>query len=122
MTPKITRTAPIFRIFDVGLARAHYVDWLGFKWNGEHRFGPDYPLYAFLQLGDLHLHLSEHYGDSTPGSAVMAHIHDIAAWHANLPFNPRMRPGIVKQPWGQEVTTIDPFGNRLIFLEQSTNG
>ena len=26
------------------------------------------------------------------------------------------RPGIVKQPWGDEMTVHDPFGNRIRFL------
>lgn len=122
MTPTITRTAPVFRIFDEALARAHYVDWLGFTWNGDYRSDPEAPLYAFLQLGALHLHLSAHYGDATPGSTAIAHVNDIRSWHACLPHNPRMRPGLAPQPWGLEVATLDPFGNRLIFLQQGEAG
>lgn len=117
MSLAVTRTAPIFRSFDEQKACAFYIDWLGFTWEGEHRFHPGAPLYAFLRLGDFHLHLSEHHGDATPGSAAMAYVTGLAAWHAALPANPNMRPGLERMDWGQQVTVIDPFGNRLLFLE-----
>lgn len=121
MTPRVTRTAPVFRSFDEGKARAFYVDWLGFEWTGEVRIFPDAPLYAFLRLGDFHLHLSEHHGDATPGSTVMVHVDNLRDWHATLAPYPNMRPKPQLLPWGLQMEVIDPFGNRLRFLDQAAD-
>lgn len=118
MTPNVTRTAPVFRSFDEAKARGFYVDWLGFSWTGEHRHAPGAPLYAFLRLNDFYLHLSEHHGDATPGSAAMVHVDNLRDWHASLPPYPNMKPGLVALPWGLQMQVIDPFGNRLNFLDQ----
>jgi catechol 2,3-dioxygenase-like lactoylglutathione lyase family enzyme len=119
MTPKVTQVAPVFRSFDAARAREFYVDWLGFEWSGEHRFAPDLPLYAFLRLGAFHLHLSEHHGDATPGARVIVYVDGLRAWHGSLAPYPNMRPGLVLQPWGLEMTVWDPFGNRLSFLDRA---
>ncbi|QFT93616.1 Glyoxalase-like domain protein [Roseovarius sp. THAF9] len=118
MTPQITRTAPVFRSFDEARARAFYVDWLGFDWTGEVRVFPGAAVYAFLRLGDFHLHLTEHHGDATPGSTAMVHVDNLRDWHATLPHNPNMRPGLEPLPWGLQMEVTDPFGNRLRFLDQ----
>ncbi|MBC9245987.1 VOC family protein [Paracoccus sp. 11-3] len=115
---RTVRTAPVFRSFDEGRARAFYVDWLGFAWENEHRFHPGAPLYAFLRLDAFYLHLSEHHGDATPGSTALVYVEGLRDFHAALPRNPNMRPGLEPQPWGLEMTVIDPFGNRLRFLDQ----
>ncbi len=119
MTPEIIRSAPVFRSFDEAKARAFYLDWLGFTWEGEHRFHPGAPLYAFLRLGAFHLHLSEHHGDATPGSTAIVYVAGLAEWHQRLPPYPNMRPRLETLPWGIEMVVTDPFGNRLRFLEQS---
>ncbi|MFC6759421.1 glyoxalase superfamily protein [Sulfitobacter porphyrae] len=98
MIPQVTRTAPVFRSFDEAKARAFYLDWLGFTWVGEHRFDADAPLYAFLRLGEFHLHLSEHHGDATPGSSVMVHVDNLRAWHASLPPMPTCVRGWIRCP------------------------
>lgn len=118
MIPQVTRSAPVFRSFDEAKAREFYLDWLGFTWVGEHRFDADAPLYAFLRLGEFHLHLSEHHGDATPGSSVMVHVDNLRAWHASLPPYANMRPGLDPLPWGLQMRVWDPFGNRLNFLDQ----
>ena len=61
---------PILRIFSVDKAREFYLDFLGFQLDWEHRFAPDLPLYMQIHRDGLILHLSEHHGDATPGSAV----------------------------------------------------
>ena len=66
---------PILRIFSVEKARDFYLDFLGFTWDWEHRFEAGFPLYAQVHRDDLVLHLSEHHGDATPGSAVFAGMH-----------------------------------------------
>jgi uncharacterized glyoxalase superfamily protein PhnB len=110
---------PIFRSFDEVKARAFYVDYLGFTWEGEHRHADGLPLYAFLSKGALRLHLSEHHGDCTPGSTVMVDVADAQAFlddlrsrgHANT------NPNIEDLPWGRQVAVTDPFGNTIRFLE-----
>lgn len=61
---------PVLRIYDIAKAKEFYVDFLGFAIDWEHRYGPDFPLYMQVSRGGLKLHLSEHYGDGTPGSVV----------------------------------------------------
>ncbi len=113
---------PILRIFDQALARRFYADYLGFHWDWEHRFAPDMPLYVQVSRGACVLHLSEHHGDATPGSAVRVEVDDLDAYHAQLSAHPHpgARPGIEHQPWGMdEMRLTDPFGNRLIFYRET---
>ncbi|WP_292290309.1 glyoxalase superfamily protein [Marivita sp.] len=119
MSPGVIRAAPVFRSFDEARARSFYVGWLGFTWEGEHRLHPGAPLYAFLRLGDFHLHLTEHHGDATPGSTALVYVTGLRDWQTSLPPYPNMRPGLEAQPWGLEMMVWDPFGNRLRFLDQA---
>ena len=115
-----TRTTPILRIFDIAKAKAFYVDLLGFHLDWEHRFEPGFPLYMQVSRGHIRLHLSEHHGDGTPGSAVFIDMTGLDAFHAELKArgshagiepgpNPRMR-------W---LRLWDPFGSQLRFAETS---
>lgn len=119
--PKVDRTVPILRIFDVAKAKEFYVGYLGFKVDWEHRFDDNSPLYMSVSLGDLVLHLSEHYGDACPGSAVRVECTGVKAFHQELTTkNYRYyHPGLETTPWGSAcVSLIDPFGNRLHFDEK----
>jgi len=112
------RTIPILRIFDEAKAREFYVDFLGFEIDWEHRFEPGTPLYLQVSRDECVLHLSEHHGDSTPGSAIRIDTSDIDALHAELASKryTYARPGINEMPWGtREVSVADPFGNKLTF-------
>lgn len=63
------------------------------------------------------LHLSEHHGDATPGSAVRIEISDVARLQqelANSPLYP-LQIGLNAEAWGQDLAVPDPFGNRIIF-------
>jgi hypothetical protein len=44
--PTLRQAIPILRIFSVEKAKEFYVDFLGFTWDWEHRFGENFPLYA----------------------------------------------------------------------------
>ena len=115
------RTVPILRIFDVGKARAFYVDWLGFAVDWEHRFEPGMPLYMQVSRAGLAIHLSEHHGDACPGSTVFVDMEGIDALHAEITARPYayLRPGIEAMPWGARVMQLtDPFGNRLRLNER----
>lgn len=116
----LRQAIPILRIFSVDKAREFYVDFLGFQWNWEHRFGENFPIYVQMSRSDVVLHLSEHHGDGTPGTAVLIQMRGIEAYQRELAArNYRyFRPGIEKAPWkARMMSVIDPFGNHLRFAE-----
>jgi catechol 2,3-dioxygenase-like lactoylglutathione lyase family enzyme len=108
---------PVLRSFSEAKAKEFYLDFLGFTLAWEHRFAPDLPLYMEVRRAALTLHISEHHGDATPGSAIIVPVDDIDALHAELAARRygNARPGIETQPWGREMTVWDPFGNRIRF-------
>jgi catechol 2,3-dioxygenase-like lactoylglutathione lyase family enzyme len=112
---------PILRIFDEAKAKEFYVGFLGFEVDWEHRFEPGLPLYCQLSRGECRLHLSEHHGDATPGSALRIEVEGLDQFHAELAASryKYARPGIEQQPWGRDMSITDPFGSRLIFSELS---
>ena len=96
------------------------VDFLGFKLDWEHRFEPGTPLYMQVSRDACVLHLSEHYGDCTPGAAVRIETSNLDDFHAQLASKhyEYARPGIEHMPWGTRDTSVkDPFGNRLTFTD-----
>jgi hypothetical protein len=112
---------PILRTFDEFKAKEFYVDFLGFRIDWEHRFASDLPLYCQVSRMGCVLHLSEHHGDATPGSALRIKVHGLDELHAELKAKTyrHARPSVVQQPWGRDISITDPFGNRLIFSEPS---
>ena len=111
------------RILDLALAKRFYVDWLGFEVDWEHTFEPGAPKYVRVSRGAAVLHLSEHYGDCSPGAKVLIHVDDVKALHRELASrpNPNMRPGVELAPWDAKVMEVtDPFGNRLCFNQPLT--
>lgn len=115
---KLSAPIPLFRIFDYERARHFYCHWLGFSIDWEHRFHPTAPRYLQISRGAAVFHLTEHYGDCTPGSKAFIHIDDVEALHAELSTrpNPNMNPGIEHAPWNAKtLEVIDPFGNRICF-------
>lgn len=118
---RLEGATPIFRIFDVAKAREYYLGFLGMGVDWEHRHAPDLPLYMQVSRGGLKLHLSEHSGDATPGANAVVFCTGVLALHTeltdkNYSFN---RPGLERQEWGAEMQVIDPFGNRLRFIERN---
>ena len=112
------KTTPILRIFDETKALEFYVDFLGFKIDWQHRFETNFPLYLQISRGECVLHLSEHHGDSTPGSALRIETDELEAFQQQLLGKEYSfaRPQIQAMPWGsQDMTISDPFGNRLVF-------
>ena len=120
--PALGTVTPILRIFDIAKAHEFYVGFLGFEVQWEHRFADDAPLYTEIARDGCVLHLSEHHGDASPGSAVRIRVEDIAALHRELlAANYRFaRPGLETTPWKtREISVGDPFGNRLHFFEET---
>jgi catechol 2,3-dioxygenase-like lactoylglutathione lyase family enzyme len=114
------RAIPILRIFDEAKAREFYLDFLGFTLDWEHRFESDLPLYAQVSRGDLLIHLSEHHGDGTPGSAIFCEMTGIEQFHDDLiaKHYRYYRPGLEREPFGVTMTVHDGFGNRITFCER----
>lgn len=116
---------PVLRIFDYGRAVEHYVNWLGFSIDWEHRFEEGMPVYMQVSRGDVVLHLSEHSGDGSPATNVFIdNFEGLKAYHQELlqkkyKYN---RPGI-RVPFydsnALEVVVIDPFHNQLILVERN---
>lgn len=111
---------PILRIFDVAKAREFYCDFLGFVVTMEQRHEPDLPLYMAIERSGLELHLSEHHGDASPGSTAFVWMAGVRALHAELTAKHYGygRPGIIRQPWGDQLEVHDPFGNRIRFCQK----
>lgn len=112
---EMKRTIPILRIFDEDKAREFYFDFLEFKCDWEHRFETDMPLYMQISNGDCILHLSEHHGDCSPGSAIRIEVEDAKKLQEQLLAKAYKfaRPGFSDE-WN-EVCVTDPFGNRIHF-------
>ena len=124
MTEPTFNTVPILRIFAIDKARAFYCDYLGCSVDWEHRFEPGLPLYMQVSRGDLVLHLTEHHGDTTPGTTVFVSTTGIDQLHEELTGKDYdyLRPGVEMAPWGAKVMELtDPFGNRLRFNETVTD-
>jgi uncharacterized glyoxalase superfamily protein PhnB len=118
--PSVTFHAPvpILRMFDEAKAQEFYVGFLGFTVDWQHRFEPGLPLYMQLSRGGCVLHLSEHHGDGTPGSAIRIRVDELEAYHQELTQKQYKyyRPGLQDQEWGtREMSVQDGFGNRLTF-------
>lgn len=114
--PLFEPAVPILRIFSIDKAWEFYRDYLGFHLDWEHRFEPALPLYAQISRSGLRLHLSEHYGDGSPGAVVWIPIRDVRGFQAELTAKDYgyLRPGIDQDaPGGPTMELTDPFGNRL---------
>ena len=112
---------PIFRIFDIEKAHSFYIKYLGFKLDWKHQYEENMPFYFQISLNEDVIHLSEHHGDSTPGSSIRIKIDEgLERYHLSLSEKGYLysRPAIEKTSWGTiEITVIDPFSNRIIFYE-----
>ena len=109
---------PILRIFEHTLAKSFYLDWLGCALDWEHQFAEDMPRYMQVSRDALVLHLTEHYGDCSPGARIFVPVDDAEALHVELHSRPNsfMKPGIGTTPWNSIcVEVTDPFGNRITF-------
>ena len=119
----LSRITPILRSFNEAQTREFYVDFLGFQVDWEHRFEPGLPLYMQVSRGDCVLHLTEHFGDCSPGSAIRIETSGLDEFHAGLLAKQfkYARPGIEDMPWGsREMSIKDPSGNRLTFVGADT--
>jgi len=120
MSIRALRVIPILRIFSVEKAREFYLDYLGFHLDWEHRFRETAPLYMQVSRDGLVLHLSEHYGDGSPGANFQVDFEGVHELHAELAAKnyPYWRPGIMETFWGTpQLNLLDPFHNQLHLCE-----
>ena len=119
--PSFGPIVPILRIFYEAKAKSFYVGLLGFQIDFEHRFSDNFPLYMGVSLPGCALHLTEHYGDASPGAQIRIATDDIGSYLTGLRAKDYKfaKPGEPqRQPWGAlEITITDPFGNRLTFTQ-----
>lgn len=119
----LRKTVPILRMFDEAKAKEFYVGFLGFAIDWEHRFEAAAPLYMQVSRDACVIHLSEHHGDASPGSALRIETDDVDALVQQLSAAryAYARPGAPEDtPWGtREVSIKDPFGNKLIFTSRA---
>jgi len=116
---KLAPPIPILRSFDETKAREFYIDFLGFKVDWEHRFEENTPLYMQVSKDNCVIHLSEHFGDCSPGASMRIEVDDLDGYHRALNDKKfrHARPGITDEPWGRDMAISDPFGNRLVFSQ-----
>lgn len=120
---KLNSPIPILRSFDEIKSKEFYVDFLGFTIDWEHRFEDNTPLTMQLSKDDCIIHLSEHHGDSSPGSSLRILTQDLDNYQKELLGKQykHARPCIQDMPWGtRDMAISDPFGNKLIFNEESS--
>lgn len=111
---------PVLRVFDEAIAKAFYVDFLGFTLDWEHRYEASFPLYFQVSQGNCVLHLSEHHGDGSPGASVRVSVDDLNNYQKILLQKQYKgaKPDIIKQPWNTlEMNIKDPFYNKIVFYE-----
>ena len=121
MSFSFDQTIPLLRIFDERKGREFYIDYLGFQVDWEHRFEPGHPLYMQVSRAGLTLHLTEHYGDASPGAKLLIWMQGLDHFFQELNAKeyPYSRPAIESTFYGSKcMEVIDPFGNRISFNER----
>jgi catechol 2,3-dioxygenase-like lactoylglutathione lyase family enzyme len=114
MTQRVT---PQLRMTNWERSRAFYVGGLGFTVEWEHRFEPNFPVFAKVSRDGLALFLTEHTGDCEPGGAAYIVVDNVDALYQEITSR-GIRPAEAPEdaPWGgREMLVMDPDRNRLRF-------
>jgi catechol 2,3-dioxygenase-like lactoylglutathione lyase family enzyme len=111
----VQQVIPALRITDPVRSRAFYVDGLGFRVEGEHRFAPGLPVFMTVSRDGMVLYLTEHAGDCPVGGLVHLFVPDVDAWYAELqqkgvPVREAPNQSI---PGLRDMTVADPDGNTI---------
>lgn len=110
---------PTFRILNYEKAIKFYIDFLGFKVDWEHRFGPAEPIYMQISNNGLVMHLSENKRFHAK-AVVFIETRGIKAFHKVLVDKATIitLPEVVRTNWKTlQLELVDPFGNLLRFNE-----
>ena len=111
---------PVLRIFDVQKAKEFYIDWLEFKFEWEHKFEENFPVYMEVSKDNIKIHLTEHHGDCTPGAKIFITCNNIHEYCEKLKAKNYKfyKPAVQKTFYDALCMDVtDPFGNRLSFNE-----
>lgn len=114
------KVVPVLRIFDLAKAEEFYCGFLGMKIDWEHTFGESFPKYLQVSKRDLIIHLTEHYGDASPGAKIRINSEDVQALAKELGSKDYKysKPTPETMPWKtKELKITDPFGNNIVFVE-----
>lgn len=123
--PKLHSPIQILRIFDEAKAKDHYVGFLGFKIDWEHRFGDNSPVFMQISKDDCVIQMSEHCGDGCPGASMHVRVNSLDEFirALNEKKYKYSKPGVVDTDWGLRESVIpDPFGNKIVFFEPKASG
>ncbi len=71
------RVVPALRITNYAKSKAFYLNDLGFQFDGEHRFGPDFPAFIMISRDGMEINLTEHAGDCEVGGLVHFYVPDV---------------------------------------------
>ncbi len=119
---------PVLRILDESLARAFYLDFLGFEVDWEHRFSDNIqsPLYMQVSQGASILHLNGHATHDTPVCEVRIPVDGLQQYCDFLCSKQTefSNPEVVDPRYegrNTDMNIVDPFGNHLVFWAPSKN-
>ncbi len=116
------RVVPALRISDYERSKAYYVETLGFAVAWEHRFEPALPVFMSVVRDGMQIYLTQHSGDCQVGGLVHFVIPDVDAWHREFrERGARVTEGPNNDLGFRNMTTTDPDGNHLRFMEPSSN-
>ena len=122
MNPPQQRVVPALRITDYERSKAYYVERLGFAVAWEHRFEPNFPVFMSIVRDGMQIYLTQHSGDCQVGGLVHFLIPDVDRWHREfLGRGARVTEGPNNDLGFRNMTITDPDGNRLRFMEPSSD-
>lgn len=114
---------PALRITDYEKSKAFYIDGLGFRIDGEHRFAPHLPVFTTMSRDGLTLYLTQHSGDCEPGGLVFLNVPDVDAFYAEITAR-GIKAQSPPEDFGGKIRDFrvtDPDGNKLdIFTRLDT--
>lgn len=122
--PRFDQSVPVMLSLDETICRSFYCDFLGFEVDFESRLAPNMPAYLGFRRGSVQLHLTPRRDDAAEGAAVLIWMKGVDDYRRELSARSdgHAVPDIERQSWARELVITDPFGNRLRFCEQPTNG
>lgn len=115
------RVIPALRTTDYARSKAFYIDGLGFRVESEHRFEPDFPVFATLIRDGMTIYLTAHQGDCQVGGLVHFVVDDVDADYAEFLCNgvAVCEPPNDDLPRLRMMTVVDPDGNQLRFFTRT---